>query len=52
MSQKEELKQKIELEIKNKDCFLNPDLDFTDNLIDGSEKFRLQSKEGIEISLC
>ena len=35
MSQKEELKQKIELEIKNKDCFLNPDLDFTDNLIDG-----------------
>ena len=35
MTRNEELKQKIEAEIKDKKCFLNPDKSFTDDLING-----------------
>ena len=35
MTKNEELKQKFEAEIKGKNCFLNPDKSFTDDLIEG-----------------
>lgn len=35
MTKNEKLKQEFEAEIKGKNCFLNPDKSFTDDLIDG-----------------
>lgn len=47
MNKNEELKQKIEAEIKGKNCYLNPDKSFTDELIEGllvnEERYGYQS---------